>query len=141
MQTVTVTTASKLSKEQLQQVHSLVEKRVGKAKVEQVVDPAVIGGIRLTIGTQSFDATVEGKLERLETVQTKAKVTTAIPLTAAQRKKIAQALESKFGTSEFDEVVDPAVIGGIKLIIGSEELDGTVAGKLDKLKQHILKNL
>ena len=141
MQTVIVTTASKLSESQLQQVRKLVEKRIGKSTIEQVVDPTVIGGLKLTIGSQTFDATVEGKLEKLESLQALARVTTAVPLTAAQKKTISHALESKYGSNNFEEIVDPSVIGGIRIVIGSQELDGTIAGKLARLKQHILRNL
>jgi F-type H+-transporting ATPase subunit delta len=141
MQTVTVITAAPLSKEQLKVVTALVESRIGKATIKQEVDAAVLGGVRLKIGTQEFDASIAGRLEKLERVSDLPVVTTAVPLSKTQRAHIAETLEQKYGSGELSEVVDPTVLGGVKIIVGSEEFDGTIKGKLERIKQRMLQTL
>lgn len=138
---VTISTASKLSAEQLKSIQSQVEAKIGPAEYKQVVDPKVLGGLRLAIGDQEFDATISGKLEKLESQLQKVVVTTAVPLTAEQHEKITKALEEKVGAMAYSEVVDTTVVGGIKVLIGSRELDATVKGKLNRLKQLLLQTI
>lgn len=65
----------------------------------------------------------------------KVTVTSAVALTNAQVKKIVETIEKKHtgSTVELKQVVDPAVIAGIKITVGSEEIDATVYSKLEKL--------
>lgn len=138
---ITITTAQKLDATQLKELKALVESKVGAADYQQIVDPSVIGGLKITIGSQEFDATLSGKLKKLESQLTEVTVTTAVPLTEAQRKTVAQALEQKIGSTQYKEIVDPSVIGGIKLLIGSTEYDGTLKGKLTRLKGLLLQTI
>ena len=138
MTIVTVTTAHPLTKEQLKTVQELVEKKVGKAKIEQQIDPDLLGGLRLTIGNQEFDASLSGRLEKLEARLDIATVVSAIPLTDKQRQSIKSALQEKYGELELEEVVDPSVIGGVSLTVGSKQFDSTVKGKLQTLQQQLL---
>lgn len=67
MTTVTITTAVKLSAKQLSDLAAAIEKKYGKQiKYEQVVDPNVIGGIRVKIGSQQIDRTISHKLAQLK---------------------------------------------------------------------------
>ena len=138
---ITITTAQKLDAAQLTELKTLVESKVGEAEYKQVVDAHVLGGLKITIGTQEFDATLAGKLKKLESQLTQVVVTTAVPLNDAQRKSISAALSEKTGSSNYTEVVDPNIIGGIKVLIGSTEYDGTLKGKLTKLKQLLLQTI
>ena len=64
-----------------------------------------------------------------------AQVTTAIPLTAAQAKGVAQALRQALGKDpEIETRVDPAILGGIKVQVGSRLFDASLKSKLDSLK-------
>jgi F0F1-type ATP synthase delta subunit len=138
---ITITTAHPLSPEQLQMLKSLVESKVGPAEFKEVVDPSVIGGLRIMLGDQEFDATIAGKLKKLPSLLPKVVVTTAVPLSTEQREKIKTALEEKIGSLEYIENVDKTVIGGIKLLVGSKEYDGTIKGKLNRLKQLLLQTI
>lgn len=138
---ITITTAQKLNAAQLQALKEMVEKKIGPAEFKLVIDEAVLGGLRITIGDQEFDATIAGKLKKLPSLLPKVQVTTAVPLSAEQRKKIQAALESKLGSMDYTELVDEEVIGGIKLLVGSKEFDGTIQGKLSRLKQVLLQNI
>jgi len=76
----------------------------------------------------------ERKLDRV-TVE----VITAVPLDPALRKKMAESLEKLTGKSvRLEPKVDPAVLGGARARIGSVVYDGTVAGRLRKLKQQLI---
>ena len=64
-----------------------------------------------------------------------AQVTTALPLTAAQAKGVAAALRQALGKDpEIETRVDPAILGGIKVQVGSRLFDASLKSKLDSLK-------
>ena len=64
-----------------------------------------------------------------------AQVTTALPLTAAQSKGLAAALRQSLGKDpEIETRVDPAILGGIKVQVGSRLFDASLKSKLDSLK-------
>jgi F-type H+-transporting ATPase subunit delta len=64
-----------------------------------------------------------------------AEVTTALPLTAAQAKGVAAALRQALGKDpEITTKVDPALLGGIKVKVGSRLFDASLKSKLDTLK-------
>jgi F-type H+-transporting ATPase subunit delta len=66
-------------------------------------------------------------------------VTTAVPLEPALRKKLAESLEKFTGKSvRLEPKVDPAVLGGARARIGSVVYDGTIAARLQKLKQKLI---
>ena len=131
---ITVTTAQPLNAAQTKEVLSLLARRAGNTAVEFQTDPSILGGIQVKIGGQNFDASLEGTLERLQLSQAACVVTTAVPLTDTQRTTLKAELQQKYGSIAVDEVVDPSVIGGIRVVIGSKEFDRTVAGRLKKLK-------
>jgi F-type H+-transporting ATPase subunit delta len=64
-----------------------------------------------------------------------AEVTTAMPLTAAQTKALAAALRTALGKDpEVETRVDPAILGGIKVRVGSRLFDASLKSRLDSLK-------
>jgi F-type H+-transporting ATPase subunit delta len=64
-----------------------------------------------------------------------AQVTTAIALSAAQSKGLAAALRQALGKDpEIETRVDPAILGGIKVQVGSRLFDASLKSKLDSLK-------
>ncbi len=67
--------------------------------------------------------------------EVQAHVTTAVPLTAAQAKGVAQALRQALGKDpQIETRVDPAILGGIKVRVGSRLFDASLRSKLDSLK-------
>jgi F-type H+-transporting ATPase subunit delta len=67
--------------------------------------------------------------------EVQAQVTTAVPLTAVQAKGVAQALRQALGKDPLIETrVDPAILGGIKVRVGSRLFDASLRSKLDSLK-------
>jgi F-type H+-transporting ATPase subunit delta len=64
-----------------------------------------------------------------------AEVTTAVPLTSAQAKGVQAALRQSLGKDpEITTRVDPALLGGIKVKVGSRLFDASLRSKLDSLK-------
>jgi F-type H+-transporting ATPase subunit delta len=64
-----------------------------------------------------------------------AEVVTAMPLSAAQAKGVAAALRQALGKDpEISTRVDPAILGGIKVKVGSRLFDASLKSKLDSLK-------
>jgi F-type H+-transporting ATPase subunit delta len=64
-----------------------------------------------------------------------AKVTTAIALTKAQAKDLASALRTALGGDpQVETAVDPAILGGLKVRVGSRLYDASLKTKLDSLK-------
>jgi F-type H+-transporting ATPase subunit delta len=64
-----------------------------------------------------------------------AQVTTAVPLTAAQTKSLGTALRDALGKDpDIETRVDPSLLGGIKVRVGSRLFDSSLKSKLDSLK-------
>ncbi len=64
-----------------------------------------------------------------------AEVTTAIKLTAAQQKAISAALKKAFGKDpEISTTIDPTILGGLKVKVGSKLFDASLKSRLDQLK-------
>lgn len=64
-----------------------------------------------------------------------AEVTTAVKLTAAQAKKVKTALAEALGQDpDITTYVDPTILGGLKIKVGSRLFDASLRSKLDSLK-------
>ena len=64
-----------------------------------------------------------------------AQVTTAVALTAAQSAGLAAALRTALGKDpQIEARVDPAILGGVKVRVGSKLYDASLKSKLDSLK-------
>ena len=67
--------------------------------------------------------------------EVQAQVTTALPLSPAQAQGVAQALRQALGKApQIETRVDPAILGGIKVRVGSRLFDASLRSKLDSLK-------
>jgi len=64
-----------------------------------------------------------------------AEVVTAIKMTAVQTKAVAAALQKALGKApEIETRIDPSILGGIKVRVGSRLFDASLRSKLDSLK-------
>lgn len=64
-----------------------------------------------------------------------ATVTVAAPLTEAQQSRISSLLEKNAGRPvRVTTVVDPSLVGGVRIQIGDDVIDGTVRARLDDLR-------
>ena len=62
-----------------------------------------------------------------------AEVTSALPLTSEEQ----DAVKKSFSAKEVAFKVDPAILGGLVVKIGDKVLDGSVAGRLEGLRQNL----
>ncbi len=133
---LTVTSASALDAAQKKEVVSLVEAKLGKnVDYQYVVDAKVLGGIKLTLGNQEFDATLQGTLKKLEPQVETVSITTAVSISDKQRRFLLDGLTQKLGFEpNVKEIVDPTIIGGVILRIGSALYDHSLAKKLRTLE-------
>lgn len=64
-----------------------------------------------------------------------ATVTTAQPLSGEHLGRLEQGLARQYGRSlRINQVVDPSVVGGLRVQVGDEVIDGTVSTKLSQLR-------
>ncbi|MEI5582698.1 MULTISPECIES: F0F1 ATP synthase subunit delta [unclassified Agromyces] len=67
-----------------------------------------------------------------------ATVTSAVPLTDDQLARLERTLGAQAGRRiRFDSVVDPTVVGGVRVQVGDDVIDGSVASRLNDLRQKL----
>jgi F-type H+-transporting ATPase subunit delta len=68
-----------------------------------------------------------------------ATVVGAIPLTEHQQQRLLAALSTKLGGQVYlNVVIDPEVIGGLRVTVGDQVIDGTIATRLDEARQRLI---
>ena len=78
------------------------------------------------------------RLLRLELEKRPAKIETASELDSATNSELMANLKKKYGgelTTQF--VVNPALLGGMRIRVGSDVWDGTVRNRLQRLQQEL----
>jgi F-type H+-transporting ATPase subunit delta len=64
-----------------------------------------------------------------------ATVTVASALDEAQRTRLASALSKQYGRDiRINEIVDPVILGGMRVQVGSEVIDGTISNRIADLR-------
>jgi len=88
--------------------------------------------------------TVTGALEHYRRVAAEARgeyvatVRVVAPLGDAERDRLARALSRQYGREiHLNEVVDPDVLGGVRVEIGDDVIDGTVSSRLDDARRRL----
>jgi F-type H+-transporting ATPase subunit delta len=96
----------------------------------------VIGAGRARDLPKIIDRLVEKAAEsRSEEV---AEVRTAVPLDEDQRQRLAAALSKHTGKKvSLQVVVDPSIVGGVVAQIGDTVIDGSIRGRLERLKEQL----
>lgn len=91
-------------------------------------------------GHRSFEAALE-EFQRIAAERQRrlvALVRVATDLTAEERSRLAASLSRKYERDiQLNVVVDPDVLGGIRVEVGDEIIDGTVAGRLDDARRRM----
>jgi len=64
-----------------------------------------------------------------------AEITSAVPLTDAEKDTIRQDVLSKTGSQTVTFRVNPAIMGGLVIKVGDKVVDGSVSGQLETLRQ------
>lgn len=117
-----------------QVVHRLLDGRSAPETVR-------LAELAATHRSTRFDHAVDGYLSiaarRQE--QLTATITTAVPLSGQQRERLGAALGRHYDRSvRINEVVDPTVVGGIRVAIGDEVIDGTILSRLDEARRRMI---
>lgn len=116
----------------------------------QVVDQLLAGKAHPETRRLAHQAVVAGRGRKVSTVieeylsvaaarreQLSAVVTVASPLSQEQHDRLAAALGQTYGRPVLLKVVlDPQVVGGIRVQVGDEVVDGTIVTKLDAARRH-----
>ena len=75
---------------------------------------------------------------RLELLSRTATIESATPLTDAQRSNLMAVLTSRHGAELiFREIINPHVLGGLRLRVGHTVYDGTVVGRIEQLTESL----
>jgi F-type H+-transporting ATPase subunit delta len=114
-------------------VRSLVADKVS-GPAAQLMEQAVAGRHR------SFEAAVGyfSKIAADRRERFVATVRSAASLSESDRSRLAAALERQYGRPvHLNVVVDPDVLGGLRVEVGEEVIDGTVANKLDDARRRL----
>jgi len=85
-----------------------------------------------------FSGVTKGKVIVLDGVDFKgesAEVTSALPLTKDEETIVKKEILSKVGAQAVTFRVDPSILGGVIIKVGDKVMDGSVAGKLEGLRQ------
>ncbi len=97
--------------------------------LERAVDLSHRCSVRLTIAKY-----LECAGERGEHLV--ASVTAAIPLTAEQEQRLAAVLIKKYGKEvRIHTTIDTSVVGGVRILVGTDVIEGTIASRLAAVKE------
>jgi F-type H+-transporting ATPase subunit delta len=70
--------------------------------------------------------------------RTVATVVTASPLSLAQQNRLIESLSRRYGSGvSLNQVIDPAVMGGLRVQIADDVIDGSIASRLADLRQKL----
>jgi F-type H+-transporting ATPase subunit delta len=90
--------------------------------------------------TRRFDQTLETFLQEASRRQSHitAVVTSADALTEEQYERVASALSRQYGRDvHVNAVIDPDVLGGVRVEIGDEVIEGTISSRLAEARRHV----
>jgi len=91
--------------------------------------------------TASFDGVLERFADEVAARRgrTLAEVRTATALDEAQAAKLRTALSAKYGKEvHLNTIIDPSVVGGLKVSIGDDVIDGTISGRLEDARRQLI---
>ncbi len=76
------------------------------------------------------------RLARLETARRTVVVESAIPLTATEGQQVSADLAKDYGHNlNIEYKTNPELLGGLRIKVGDDVYDGSVAGRLDRLSK------
>jgi F-type H+-transporting ATPase subunit b len=87
-----------------------------------------------------FSGVRSGKVVVLDDADFKgdsAEVTSALPLSDQEQETVRKNISDRVGAKEVAFRVDPSILGGLVIKVGDKVLDGSVAGKLEGLRQSL----
>ncbi len=129
---------------------ALTDRRAGLERRSQLIDDLLSSKVGLTTVVlvkravrardRSFSATLDGYVELAAEMRDRsiATVRVARPLTDEQRDRLSDVLARQVGRKiALQEIVDPQVLGGVRVELGGRVIEGTVAGRLDEATRQL----
>ena len=106
------------------------------------VAPATLALLRqgAACRTGSFDAVLARFADQVAArrSRTLAEVRSAAALSDGELERLASALSAKYGRPvHLNTIVDPTIVGGLKISIGDDVIDGTLAGRLEDARRQL----
>ncbi|MEJ7707384.1 MAG: F0F1 ATP synthase subunit delta [Nocardioidaceae bacterium] len=115
-------------------VSSLLEGKASTPAVLLVRQAVASSAGSLETALESYQERAADRQQRLVAL-----VRTAIELNELELERLASALGRLYGRDiHLNVVVDPSVLGGIRVELGDEVIDGTVAGRLDDARRRMV---
>jgi F-type H+-transporting ATPase subunit b len=108
------------------------------AAAQKLVGEALDEKRQRSLLEQFFSGVKSGKVVVLQEASfkgTSAEVTSALPLTEKEQETVKKDVLAKVGAKAVSFRVDPSILGGLVVKVGDKVLDGSVAGKLENLRQ------
>lgn len=129
-----VTDPSRSGEDKAVLVEDLLSDKVGP-EMQLLARQSVLAprGRRFDRVVEAYEAIAARRREELT-----ATVTTAVPLDASQRERLGRALSEIYGRQvQLNVAIDPEVLGGIRIQIGDEVVDGTILRRLDSARRRL----
>lgn len=121
-----------LSREMLRA--SFTDKQLDKGKIAALVQSLVTKKPRHYLDVLQHYK----RLLRLEIEKRHARIESAMKLDSETSKKIVDRLKRKYGSDlTVDFEVEPALLGGLRVRVGSDVWDGTLRNRLERLQQQL----
>jgi F-type H+-transporting ATPase subunit delta len=128
--------------------NALADRAVALTGREELVDQLLVGKVNdatlalakraVRARERTFAHTIEGFVTLAAALKNRvvATVRAAQPLTAEQRERLRETLSAQVGREvAVQEVIDPHVLGGVRVELGDEVIEGTVAGRLEQARR------
>jgi F-type H+-transporting ATPase subunit delta len=114
-------------------VRSLLEGTAARGTI-QLVQQAVTGSYRTAVlAVEAFQRLAAEERDRVVAL-----VKVARPLTTEEAERLSAALSHQYDRQvHLNELVDPDVLGGIRVEVGDDVIDGTVATRLDHARRKL----
>lgn len=129
----------KISKEARKQAKSLFLRSFTGGKLDEAKIRAVASALVEKKPRNYFEILKQlHRLTRFEVEKRHALIESAVALSAQAREGVMASLRSKYGPDlTADVVVNPQLLGGLRIRIGSDVWDGSVRGRLARLESNL----
>jgi F-type H+-transporting ATPase subunit delta len=125
----------KIGKEAHRTARKLLEASIIAGKVDLAVVRSIVNKLASS-KPRGYLSVINAfwRLVKLEVEKNQAVVESAVALDTAMQKKVLDDLRGKYGTQvEASFVVNPELLGGMRIRVGSDVWDGSVKNRIDRL--------